>query len=159
MVKLLPTIIIVSQYGMRTLSYINGGKPLFHKGVDIRAFQGTQILAPCDVDILRHGRGQYGENFIVAKKADEDIVFKFIHCTWPSTLRAGARIPAGAVIAISDGSGTTDGKGGKAPHLHFETWHGKTGSGKDQPFNPEDLFKVNGISFEYSAELKKRLGI
>ncbi len=158
MVNLLPRIIIVSQFGMRTLSYINDGKPHLHKGIDIRAPFGTEIAAPCDVTIDRHGVGQYGEGFIVATFA-YDLSFKFIHCKAPEGIKDGARIAAGEIVAISDGSGTTDGKGGKAPHLHFETWRDRDGRTPGAAFNPETFMTMNVIPFEYSEELKKRLGL
>lgn len=158
MIKLLPRIIIVSQFGPRTLSYINGGKPHMHNGVDIRAPFGTEISAPCDVVINRHGVGQYKEGFIVATAAD-DLTFKFIHCKIPDGIKDGAKIAGGDVVAISDGSGTTDGNGGEAPHLHFETWKDKDGRTPGASFNPETFFTMNVIPFEYSTELKKRLGL
>lgn len=118
---------ILSPWGNRTLSYVNGGKPHFHPGVDIRAAQGVEIVAPCRCRLLRFGTDGYGDHFVVLQSLETTDVFKFIHCGWLTDVRDGIEYAEGHAVAISDGSGTTDGNGGKAAHLHFETWNGGRG--------------------------------
>ena len=146
---ILDKIEIVSTWGNRVLPYVNGGKLHMHPGVDIHAPEGTEIIAPCACKLLRVGTGNYSEHFVVVQAAETSDVFKFIHCGWLDAARPGQTFAEGDVVAISDGTGTTDGAGGKAPHLHFETWRGGQGwaecGGKN--YNPEDFFKRYGIPY------------
>ena len=139
---------IVSPWGKRTLSFVNGGKQHFHPGVDIHAPQGAEIIAPCACKLLRVGTDGYGDHFTVVQSLDTLDVFKFIHCGWLDS-KAGIEYAEGAVVAISDGSGTSDGSGGKAPHLHFETWRGGQGWTEcgGVNYNPEEFFKRYGIPY------------
>lgn len=145
---------IVSPWGMRTLSYINGGKPMMHPGVDIHAPEGTAIVAPGRCKILRVGTGQiYHEHYTVAQSLDCDTVFKFIHCGWTFDGKEGTLFEEGEQLAVSDGSGTMDGNGGTAPHLHFETWHGGQGWAEcgGVNYNPTDFFAHYTIDFTIRA--------
>jgi murein DD-endopeptidase MepM/ murein hydrolase activator NlpD len=133
---LLKEIKITSPYEIgRVLPYVNGGKPLDHKAVDFRAILGTEIYAPEKIRIKRTGYNPNGwkEGYVVADGLESGYELKFIHVA--AKCSPGETIERNGLVAVSDGSGTTDGRGGKAPHLHFEVWQGESWKG-GHPVNP-----------------------
>jgi murein DD-endopeptidase MepM/ murein hydrolase activator NlpD len=97
----------------------------------------TEIIAPERLKVKRAGYNPngYKEGYVVAEGLESGFELKFIHVC--AKVAAGDEVERGSVVALSDGSGTLDGKGGTAPHLHFELWDGESW-GNGHPVNPSE---------------------
>ena len=103
--------VLTSEYGMR-VSPISG-KPLFHKGIDLAAPVGTEVLSCGAGEVVRTGSdGVYG-NYIEIKHLDGKFSF-YAHLS-KIDVRAGTTVRAGTVIGKVGTTGLSTG-----PHLHFE---------------------------------------
>lgn len=83
-----------------------------HKGIDIAAKQGTNILAAIDGQVEEaNNNSEYG-NFVKIKK--DDILTVYAHCE-KLNVSKGDNVKQGDVIATVGSTGKSTG-----PHLHFE---------------------------------------
>jgi murein DD-endopeptidase MepM/ murein hydrolase activator NlpD len=102
---------VSSSYGWR-ISPITGAKE-FHKGVDIPANFGTEIIAAHDGVVTFSGWGDsYGNHIIIT--GNNGFATKYAHCS--SLLVAeGQTIKVGDIIALVGSTGDSTGN-----HLHYE---------------------------------------
>lgn len=116
----------------------------FHKGIDISAERGTQVIAPANgVVTLAQSQSGYGNLIVI----DHGRNFKSIYGHLASfNVRVGDRIKRGDIIGFVGSTGKST-----APHLHYEVHF----NGKD--VNPKDyiLNYSKGIpSWDYSVMYK-----
>ena len=85
----------------------------FHKGLDIIAPPGTQVVAPADGIITRVGRaGGFGNSVLISH--GQGIVSRFGHLQ-SAQVKVGQRVKRGETIATVGSTGRSTG-----PHLHYE---------------------------------------
>lgn len=95
----------------------------FHKGIDIAANIGTQVVAPADGTVRFAGSyGGFGK--FVSVVHGYGIITKYAHNS-ELLVRAGDKVKAGDVIAKVGSSGKSRGM-----HLHYEVWI------NDKPLDP-----------------------
>lgn len=87
-----------------------------HWGVDLAVPEGTAVVAPADGIVVMADETLSGGRTLVLQHA-RGLTTVFKHNT-RLLVRAGERVRAGAVVALSGNTGEwTDG-----PHLHYEVW-------------------------------------
>jgi hypothetical protein len=89
-----------------------------HKGQDIRMPMKTPMIAVTSGKIQHYSNSSAGT--VVYLHGDDGNRYSYFHLS-SRTTRAGARVTAGQVIALSGNSGNSAG-----PHLHFEVRQGST---------------------------------
>lgn len=103
-------IIITSPFGWRKNPIT--GKIEFHKGVDIKASNNTEIFAPVDAKVVFSGfKKGYGNTIILRTKKE---FFLFAHLSGIN-VQNDKFVKKGEIIGRTGNSGFTTG-----PHLHFE---------------------------------------
>ena len=118
----LPDGILTSAYGMR-ISPISG-EPLFHKGIDLAAPQGTPVYACKSGEVLSASSDSTYGNFIILQH-ENDMQSVYAHLSEIAVSTGYVR--SGTIIGYVGTTGLSTG-----PHLHFEI---RT-NGKNK--NPED---------------------
>lgn len=104
---------ISGTFGNR-VSPFSGRSVALHRGVDIPAPSGTQVLSPADGTVISSERtGGYGLMIVV--NHGYGLVTRYAHLS-DSLVEVGDRIYRGQTIAYSGNSGRSTG-----PHLHYET--------------------------------------
>jgi len=136
---------ITSEYGMR-VHPVHKTKRL-HKGVDLRARTGEQVISVLDGKVLatrteRNAKTKkmkgYG-NYVIVIHPQRQIETLYAHLSAFKT-SAGKSVAQGALIALSGNTGV-----GTAPHLHFEI-HVKKNK-VYTPVNPKTyISKMMGIN-------------
>lgn len=102
---------ISSRFGYRTSPFT--GRREFHKGLDIAARAGTDIIAPASGVVTFAGKkGAYGLMAII--NHGHGVVTRYGHLN-KSTVKRGDRVKRGDKIASLGNSGRSTG-----PHLHYE---------------------------------------
>lgn len=103
---------IISAYGIR-----NGVR---HGGIDIKAREGTDIMAADSGEAVYVDSGMRGYGNIIILKHSDEFYTVYAH-NKENLVKAGERVGKGAKIALvgSTGNATTS-------HLHFEVRAGKT---------------------------------
>ncbi len=102
---------ISSAYGYRR--HPISGKILFHRGLDIAMYEGAPVKAVKDGVVIFSGRrGGYG--YVVDIRHADGMVTRYAHNS-ALTVRAGARVTKGQVVAKVGSTGHSTG-----PHVHFE---------------------------------------
>ena len=101
-----------SPYGPRVHPITRKRK--FHHGVDVALPVGTTLVAPADGEVAHKGDSKSGGYTLIIKHA-ADLFTVYYHLQKPSSLRLGAKVSQGDVIAHSGNTGASTG-----PHLHFE---------------------------------------
>lgn len=102
---------VTSYFGWRTNPVLGGNE--FHRGIDISAATGTNIIAAASGVVIYSGyRGGYGKCIIIDHGGKIATVYAHQQELLAS---AGARVSAGQVIGKVDSTGFSTG-----PHLHFE---------------------------------------
>ncbi len=105
----LKSVYITSYYGARTLN----GKYDYHYGIDLRAANGTSVMASDGGKVIYAGKmGTYGT--LVKIEHDNGNVTYYAHLSSVS-VKVGQRVYQGQVISKSGSTGNVTG-----PHLHFE---------------------------------------
>jgi len=85
----------------------------FHKGLDIIAPLGTQVVAPADGIVTRVGRaGGFGNSVLLSH--GQGIVTRYGHLQ-ATNVKVGQRVKRGDAIATVGSTGRSTG-----PHLHYE---------------------------------------
>lgn len=90
------------------------GKSGVHKGIDIFASKGTNVIAPCSGIILRTGQNELGGNYILLLSGKWRLHY-FAHLNTIYT-EAGTLVRQGDGIASIGDTGNAK---GKSPHLHY----------------------------------------
>lgn len=110
--------ILSSPYGTRL--HPRSGSERFHRGLDLRADEGTPVHAVADGRVLRSGRsGEYGNLILVDHGAGLESLYGH-HSR--NLVAEGERVRRGEVIALVGHTGNATGD-----HLHFELrWRGGT---------------------------------
>lgn len=155
-----------------------------HGGIDLSLKEGTPLLAIASGEVIALGEGGRLEGiFLWLRHAPADtglplwMFAKYQHLSTLPDLKAGDRVQAGQVIALSGKTGTVGGYYGAAgyPHLHLSTFYGSSaeyttkgiynsmvqgqGAVLDDPLilylrGAGDLKQVRGL-----AEERKQIGI
>ena len=102
---------ITSLFGPRNTG-IRGASRI-HKGVDVGVPRGTTVVAMRDGTVVKAGVGS-GYGNVIYIKHDDGYETRYAHLT-SFTVRVGAKVKQGQVIARSGNTGV-----GSGPHLHFE---------------------------------------
>jgi hypothetical protein len=104
---------ISSGYGARN---VGGGASTNHRGIDIAAPKGTQVIAPVDLTIAQAGtKGGFG-NYIGGYDSSGQY-YEFGHLS-EIGVSAGQTVSAGSIIGATGNTGTSVGKNG-GYHLHY----------------------------------------
>lgn len=132
-----------SEFGNR-IHPITGGKKQ-HKGIDIRAPQGTPIVAAADGIITRRDFSQSYGNVIYIKHDDGNVT-RYAHMSsFQPGFSVGSRVNQGDLIGYVGSTGNSTG-----PHLHFEVRKG------DKP-DAEVLDPMSLIDDRFSGAAKKEV--
>lgn len=108
-----PPVHITSTFGSRSL--YNRGKAVWqHKGLDLRAADGTPVLAPADgiVRLAKPGLAATGGTLVLGHGYG---VSSFYFHLQRIVVRAGAPVQRGQLLGYSGSSGIASG-----PHLHWQ---------------------------------------
>jgi len=106
---------ITSGYGMRECPM--GGRPHFHRGIDLAAPMGTEIFAAADGVVIETGYDRVLGYFVTISHA-RNWTTLYGHMQRIGT-SAGTQVRAGSLIGWVGSTGLSTG-----PHLHFEMWQG-----------------------------------
>lgn len=87
-----------------------------HTGIDIRNYLGGPVYAILPGKVVQIFTARSGNNYIKIKHED-GLESSYSHTK--SSVKVGQNVVSGQVIGHSDGSGTSDGRGGLASHLHL----------------------------------------
>ncbi len=129
-----------SRYGHRKSPFT--GRRTMHRGVDIAAAAGSDVVAPGDGKVIYAGRSKaFGK--IVILRHGFGIVTKFAHNS-KLKVRKGQKVKRGEVIALVGSTGRSTGA-----HLHYEVWvNGK-------PANPKRfLLEANNKPLVAALDVK-----
>jgi len=118
----LPDGVLSSAYGMR-ISPITG-EPLFHKGIDLAAPQGTPVYACKSGEVLSADADDVYGNFIILQHENN---MQSVYAHLSEIAVSSGYVRSGSIIGYVGTTGLSTG-----PHLHFEI---RT-NGKNK--NPED---------------------
>jgi len=102
---------VSSDYGPRKDPFT--GRTSIHRGIDLAAPAGTQVLAPWGGKVASVGTEPGYGNYIVVEHA-EGFQTRYAHLA-STSVRAGDSISAGEVLGTVGSTGRSTG-----PHLHFE---------------------------------------
>jgi len=102
---------VSSDYGPRKDPFT--GRTSIHRGIDLAAPAGTQVLAPWGGKVVSVGSESGYGNYIVVEHA-EGFQTRYAHLA-ATSVRAGDSVSAGEVLGTVGSSGRSTG-----PHLHFE---------------------------------------
>lgn len=94
--------------------YYPWGKSVVHKGIDIFAPEGTDVLAAHKGLVIAAGENKYGGNYVVVLGAKWRCTY-YAHLS-KITAKKFSHVAQGQVIGKV---GTTGNAKGKSPHLHF----------------------------------------
>ncbi|MGH7571159.1 MAG: M23 family metallopeptidase [Gemmatimonadota bacterium] len=110
--------VMSSRYGPR--EHPQGGARRFHRGLDLRADEGTPVYAVADGTVARSARGGAYGNLVVLEHG-EGLESLYAHHS-RNLVETGERIRRGQAIALVGHTGNATGD-----HLHFELrWRGGT---------------------------------
>jgi murein DD-endopeptidase MepM/ murein hydrolase activator NlpD len=104
---------LTSKFGFRSSPFT--GKRTMHRGIDIAAPKGTEIMAPADGKVIFAGWGKdFGRAVIISHGFG--IITKYGH-TSKMLVKKGQKVTRGQVIAKVGTTGRSTGD-----HLHYEVW-------------------------------------
>ena len=136
--------LITSPFGPRDMSKNKGGGSSYHKGIDLRAYKGTAIVAAAEGKVKSVG-GSFNQIEIEHTK---DLSTRYLHASAIKTTK-GATVSKGETIALSGGKGPK-GVDQYNAHLHFEVL--KSGTQID----PESFLINQGVSLSRKQGLAPR---
>ncbi|WP_307546513.1 M23 family metallopeptidase [Xanthomonas sacchari] len=120
-----PSGVVTSVYGWRFHPVFKYWRP--HRGVDLRAGVGTQLVATHSGVVQVSNSASGGNEIRIV--GDNGWVTRYLHLTRP-LVAPGTKVSAGQAVALSGNTGHAS----AAPHLHLELYGSE---GKD--LNPEPL--------------------
>ena len=100
-----------SEFGYRVSPFT--GKREFHRGIDIAAEIGAEILAPADGVVTRVSEERYMGNMVEISHGN-GIVTAYGHLLKKGNVKNGQRVKRGDIIGYVGNSGSSTG-----PHLHY----------------------------------------
>ena len=106
---------VTSGYGMRACPL--GGRPHFHRGIDLAAPMGTEIFAAADGVVVETGYDRILGYFVRISHA-RNWTTLYGHMQRIG-VTVGTQVRSGALIGWVGSTGLSTG-----PHLHFEMWQG-----------------------------------
>jgi len=106
---------VTSGYGMRACPL--GGRPHFHRGIDLAAPMGTEIFAVADGVVTETGYNRV-LGYFVRINHSRNWTSLYGHMQRIGTT-TGTQVRAGTLIGWVGSTGLSTG-----PHLHFELWQG-----------------------------------
>jgi hypothetical protein len=136
--------LITSPFGPRNMSKNKGGGSSNHKGIDLRAYQGTAIVAAADGKATVLG-GNYNTLDIVHSPT---LKTRYLHAS-AIKVSNGKNVKKGDTIALSGGKGP-QGPNQFNAHLHFEVHQGVT------KIDPEAFLINHGVSLSRKQGLPAR---
>ena len=136
--------LITSPFGPRDMSNNKGGGSSYHKGIDMRAYEGVSIFAAADGKATVIG-GDYNTVDVVHS---EDLKTRYLHCS-AIKVSSGQDVKKGDVIALAGGKGP-QGANQYNAHLHFEVHQNGT------KIDPEGFLIDKGISLSRKEGLAPR---
>lgn len=109
---------ISSKFGIRTDPFT--GKPGWHKGIDLAAKEGSDVIAVAAGVVTWAGK-RYGYGNLVEINHGKGYVTRYGHSK-EVLVKVGDTVEKGQVVATVGSTGRSTG-----PHVHFEVWlNGKT---------------------------------
>lgn len=109
---------ISSKFGVRSDPFT--GKPDWHKGIDLAAKEGTEVIAVAAGVVTWAGK-RYGYGNLVEVNHGKGYVTRYGHSK-EVLVKVGDTVEKGQAIATVGSTGRSTG-----PHVHFEVWfNGKT---------------------------------
>jgi len=125
---------ITSRWGNRVAP--KPGASTFHRGIDLRAKEGTPIFAPCDALVTRVKKdpGSGAGLHLTLKRNGQNVRYRFLHLQ-KAVVKPGDSVPTGGIIAYSGTSGQV------APHLHFEYYPGVGDTKADPQLDPAQAWR------------------
>ena len=113
----LPSGRLTSEFGLRRTPFSQS--PQHHRGIDLCAPLGQQVLAPADGVVTQattqyHKGKTYGTVVIIDHGAQGQTFFSHLHSL---AVAKGQQVKRGALIGTVGNTGQST-----APHLHFEIW-------------------------------------
>ena len=136
--------LITSPFGPRDMSKNKGGGSSNHKGIDLRAYKGTDIVAAAEGTVKSVG-GSFNQ---IEVEHTKDLSTRYLHASAIKTSK-GAKVSKGETIALSGGKGPK-GVDQYNAHLHFEVL--KSGTQID----PESFLINQGVSLSRKQGLAPR---
>lgn len=122
---------VTNPFGRR-VDPITTDEPSYHAGIDLRAAEGTPIVAAADGRVTFAGwRGGYGR--VVEMDHGGDVKTRYAQLS-AFDVAKDDQIAAGQVIGRSGSSGRATG-----PHLHFELWYAS------EVYDPLPVFEALGF--------------
>jgi murein DD-endopeptidase MepM/ murein hydrolase activator NlpD len=101
-------VVVTSSFGPRTIAGVAG----FHDGIDLRAPEGTPLVAPDDGEIEHTANaGSCGQQIAMRLVSGLRVVFCHLSAV---LVQPGMSVAAGTVIGATGSTGTVTG-----PHLHL----------------------------------------
>ncbi len=120
-----------SGYGMRTDNHHT--EEYLHKGVDLAAPTGTQVVASAPGTVVRAERaGTYGN--LVTVRHDNGYETRYAHLS-AIGVKPGQHVEAGQAVGAVGSTGNS-----AIPHLHFEVRKG------DQPIDPAQVLSPGALN-------------
>jgi peptidase M23-like protein len=114
-----------------------------HQGQDVRATEGTPVVAPVAGSISFTDYQAHAAGYYIVEKGSDGYDYFFAHCQKGSTVVVPAQVVLAGQQLCSVGA-TGDASG---PHLHFEAWEGgwRVDAGS-HPIDPLPLLKSWDVS-------------
>lgn len=109
----LPNRGITSLYGNRTHPII--GTARMHHGIDLRAKEGTPVVATADGFVEYSANSKTGYGYLVVLSHNYGFKTRYGHLMSMDVVRVGQWVKKGEIIAYSGNTGLSTG-----PHLHYE---------------------------------------
>lgn len=133
-----------SDWNKNSFWYYPWGKSVVHKGVDIFAKQGTEVLAATGGVVVSAGQNKYGGNYVLVLNSKWRLTY-YAHLNQikTNTLRM---VNQGQTIGTVGTSGNAK---GKSPHLHFSIFSliPKFGNADSAVHGWKKMFYLNPISY------------
>ena len=109
-----------------------------HQGVDVKAAEGTPVVAPVAGTVTSTGYQASAAGYWVVEQAADGRAFFFAHCRQGSVaVSARQAVAQGSPLCAVGHTGDATG-----PHLHFELWPGGWRDVKGaQPVDPLALLR------------------
>lgn len=118
-----------SDFGYRTDPF-DGGKTVLHRGVDIKADDGTDVRCVLAGTVSEVGYNEIGGNYIRVRHSNGFVTY-YGHLQ-QALVKENDTVEKSQVIALSGHTGNVTG-----PHLHFQIEYG------ERYVDPEVFFKFN----------------
>lgn len=107
-----------------------------HKGIDIAAPTGTEVVAAYDGEVIKsYYSGSYGHVVFIQHPNGVETVYAHLH---KRMVQEGSNVKKGEIIGQVGSTGHSTG-----PHLHFEVHNGEWNINKSNAMDPLTVFVVD----------------